>query len=198
MTDLKERWLKAVKHKKYDLHSCSMCGYPCGWSYEQGVLGYDNGCWCTSNPQGWHPVEESELDFYLEPSRGHIKNITEFCEAVERDYPIDGRLCPSINSLCKEANETAIARGQNEGRRIYPPERELFMRGRFVGAIYRELKEFSDECMKARDWVVERAIEELADIVITCFSMAGFYGWDLEKAILDKMVVNKQRAERGE
>jgi hypothetical protein len=33
---------------KWLIHDCSMCGYPCGYYFEQnGEVYYDNGCDCT-------------------------------------------------------------------------------------------------------------------------------------------------------
>lgn len=30
-------------------HNCSICNYPCGYLYQDGLLWYDHGCDCTRN-----------------------------------------------------------------------------------------------------------------------------------------------------
>lgn len=40
------------------------------------------------------------------------------------------------------------------------------------------------------------AVVELADAMIRIADMAGFYGWDLGQAIIDKMGANKLRGKR--
>lgn len=51
------------------LHNCSMCNYPCGFSWFNGQLAYDTGCDCTYGAGGFQPREDSELDFYLNNPR---------------------------------------------------------------------------------------------------------------------------------
>lgn len=47
---------------RWILHKCSMCGYPCGFRfYPDGSVGYDSGCFCSSQPvrhSGWGEVAE--------------------------------------------------------------------------------------------------------------------------------------------
>lgn len=32
---------------RWIIHRCSLCGYPCGYYFADGVVGYDSGCDCT-------------------------------------------------------------------------------------------------------------------------------------------------------
>lgn len=78
--DLLEPWKQAIKKAGfYKLHSCSMCGYECGWLFVEDALFYDSGCYCTRG-SNLRAIGDSELDFYLEPSHGHISNIEKFIE----------------------------------------------------------------------------------------------------------------------
>jgi len=80
----KERWLAAIKKRKYVLHDCSACGFPCAFYYREDQLGCDNGCWCTNMRGGWKSVTDESMDFYFNPDNGHLKDIKQFCEDVEQ------------------------------------------------------------------------------------------------------------------
>ncbi len=47
------------------IRNCSICNYPCGFSWLKGQLHYDTGCDCTGGAGGFQPREDSELAFYL-------------------------------------------------------------------------------------------------------------------------------------
>ena len=32
---------------RWNIHDCSICNYPCGFVFDDGVVGYDPGCDCT-------------------------------------------------------------------------------------------------------------------------------------------------------
>lgn len=44
----------------WNIHDCSMCGYPCGYLIHNGEVSYDNGCNCTGseniNPRTWEDI----------------------------------------------------------------------------------------------------------------------------------------------
>ena len=49
--------------KKWIIHNCSMCGYPCGFIFrDDGVL-YDSGCGCAdyidTRQSSWEEVEQT-------------------------------------------------------------------------------------------------------------------------------------------
>ena len=80
-SDLLNPWLEAIKTKGfYRLHCCSFCGYETGWGYfpdmPEGLV-WDGGCYCVRY-DGRRYVDTSELNFYLNPEHGHIKNIEKF------------------------------------------------------------------------------------------------------------------------
>lgn len=80
---MRERWIEAIKKQgKYTLHNCSMCHYECGWIYIDNRLHYDAGCDCTTY-KDVRLVDESELDFYLNPAKRHVVNIEKFIEESE-------------------------------------------------------------------------------------------------------------------
>lgn len=45
-----EDFKKAVEERnitEWRIHNCSLCGYPCGYVFNEGRVGYDSGCDCT-------------------------------------------------------------------------------------------------------------------------------------------------------
>ena len=56
-----------------------------------------------------------------------------------------------------------------------------------------ELSEAVEAVRKGDD---HHVIEELADVLIRVFDLCGAHGWDLERAVLDKMAFNKTRSYR--
>jgi hypothetical protein len=80
--DLLTSWKDAIKQAGfYKLHSCSMCGYDCGWFFDNEQMYYDSGCDCTRRYIAT-PSPISDLYFYLNPSHGHISNIEKFIAMV--------------------------------------------------------------------------------------------------------------------
>ena len=47
--DFKEA-VKAKGINFWQVHSCSLCGYGCGFMFEGHLVDYDSGCYCTSCP----------------------------------------------------------------------------------------------------------------------------------------------------
>lgn len=76
MSDLRERFEAKLKAgHRYHLRNCSMCGYQCGWYVDkEGDLWYDSGCDCTRRGYVQNWCEWSDLDFYFDPSHGHLEN----------------------------------------------------------------------------------------------------------------------------
>ena len=107
-----------------------------------------------------------------------------------------------ITELVKEAHETAIEHGWWEAAPEF---------GTLIALCHSELSEALEEYRKGnfpqdirREPVVSPLIHvktegipsELADTVIRIFDLCGYYGIDLETAILEKMKYNKVRPYR--
>ncbi len=81
-TTLKDKLIAKLKSgTPYTLHNCSLCGYPCNFNSDGRDLFYDSGCDCGSfgDTNRWNSWDK--LDFYLDPSNGHIANIEKFVDA---------------------------------------------------------------------------------------------------------------------
>lgn len=86
-----------------------------------------------------------------------------------------------INKLCKEAFETAQSKGWHD---------EDKPTAVWLALIHSEVSEALEADRKG-DY--ENFVEELADICIRTFDLAGLMDIDLQQAILDKMEYNKTR-----
>lgn len=87
----------------------------------------------------------------------------------------------TINELCKEAHKTAIQKGW------YDEQRET---GTILALIHSEVSEALEADRKGE---MQQFQEELADICIRVFDLAGSRGFDLESIIMAKMAYNKTR-----
>lgn len=76
--ELKDKFIDKLKSgKRYKVHNCSMCEYPCSFFIEQDKLFYDSGCDCVR----YTNIQErsfDDLDFYFDASNGHIPYIEKF------------------------------------------------------------------------------------------------------------------------
>lgn len=52
--DLKEA-IESNGIEEWQMHNCSICGYLCGYHFKNGKVYYDNGCYCTNNPDNLSP-----------------------------------------------------------------------------------------------------------------------------------------------
>lgn len=47
---------------RWNIHDCSICWYPCGFIFENGLVFYDSGCDCVNHiniqPRPWEDVAE--------------------------------------------------------------------------------------------------------------------------------------------
>lgn len=91
----------------------------------------------------------------------------------------------SITRLILEAHDTAKAHGWWEKER---PILEL------ICLMHCELSEAAEAYRKKEG--DDHIVEELADVVIRIFDLCGSRGWNLERAITDKMEFNKTRPYR--
>lgn len=66
---IKEHW----KNKKFIVHTCSLCDYPCGFIWVEGELFYDSGCHCLKY-KVLEPVKEFELFRFILTHRKYIEN----------------------------------------------------------------------------------------------------------------------------
>lgn len=87
-----------------------------------------------------------------------------------------------INQLCKEAFQTATAKGWHEEKRET---------GTLLALIHSEVSEALEADRKGDE---ENFVEELADICIRVFDLCGMNEYDLEHMILKKMEKNKYRS----
>lgn len=86
-----------------------------------------------------------------------------------------------INTLCKEAFETAKSKGWHD------EPREM---GTILALIHSEVSEALEADRKGNH---DNFAEELADVCIRVFDLCGSLNIDLEKAIKGKMEYNKTR-----
>lgn len=88
----------------------------------------------------------------------------------------------TVNQLCEEAYQTAKSKGWHDR-----PRKTV----EALALVHCEVSEAieSDRRREGKD----RVAEELADVCIRVFDLAAEMGFDLEKAILDKMEHNKTR-----
>lgn len=87
----------------------------------------------------------------------------------------------NINSLCKQAFETAKSKGWHD------EEKET---GTLLALIHSEVSEALEADRKGD---LDNFVEELADVCIRTFDLCGSRGIDLEQVILKKMEYNKSR-----
>ncbi|MDC6267739.1 MazG nucleotide pyrophosphohydrolase domain-containing protein [Lysinibacillus fusiformis] len=87
----------------------------------------------------------------------------------------------TINGLCKEAHKTAIQKGW------YDEQRET---GTILALVHSEVSEALEADRKGES---QKFQEELADVCIRVFDLAGSKGIDLESIIMAKMAYNKTR-----
>jgi NTP pyrophosphatase (non-canonical NTP hydrolase) len=89
-----------------------------------------------------------------------------------------------INELVKEAHETAVEKGW------WRDDRSNL---ECIVLMHCELSEAVESLRKGDD---THAVEELADVLIRVFDLCGRRGWDLARAVTDKMAYNKTRSYR--
>ena len=72
---------KTLRLKKWGVHHCVICNYPCGYVFspDQSHVGYDNGCDCTLS-DGLRPCSWEELaEFYNnQRNQEYITEMNEF------------------------------------------------------------------------------------------------------------------------
>ncbi|MBR3923411.1 MAG: hypothetical protein IKJ45_09860 [Kiritimatiellae bacterium] len=97
----------------------------------------------------------------------------------------------SLNTLRDTIYQDAVAHGLwEEHDNIWLPQECHSLIENEVDELYESL----DEWANSTDDNNERFVEELADVVIMCFSVAGKLGIDIDAAIRRKMEINKGRA----
>lgn len=96
----------------------------------------------------------------------------------------------SLNTLRDAIYQDAVAHGLwEEHDNIWWPQECHSLIENEVDELYESL----DEWANSTDDNNERFVEELADVVIMCFSVAGKLGIDIDAAIHRKMEINKGR-----
>lgn len=56
-----ERAVAKLGLLRFNIHDCSICGYPCGFVFNHGRIGYDSGCDCGSYDPGIRVREWQDL-----------------------------------------------------------------------------------------------------------------------------------------
>ncbi len=81
--------LQAMKksRKKFVIHNCGFCNYPCGFFHNGYNLLYDSGCDCVRSPSEPRICGNDSLDFYLKPEHGHIEKIKAF---IQENFEVFG------------------------------------------------------------------------------------------------------------
>lgn len=108
------------------------------------------------------------------------------CSNCEYSRPNTGIESVSLNELRDEIYEDAVAHGLWEWADTYENRPDL--QSECAQLVWNEALEL-DEAYKT----TESYIEELADIVIVCMSIAGKLGIDIDAAVRKKMAINKER-----
>lgn len=104
----------------------------------------------------------------------------------------------TISQLVNEAHENAKAHGWWENDKITKQPRSF---GELIALCHSELSEALEDYRSAlpvatmyyQDGKPCGIPSELADVLIRVFDMSGYYGIDLEKAVLEKMEYNRTR-----
>ena len=94
----------------------------------------------------------------------------------------------AINTLSKECNEIARDHGW------WPDEGRNF--GELLALVHSEVSECLEEFRKYGDPEHGAVVEEIADVFIRCFDMAGQLNWNLGGAIAEKIEKNRKRPHR--
>jgi len=106
----------------------------------------------------------------------------------------------TISELVKEAHETARSNGFYDNEKdLYPsnkliPEKLCLIHSEVSEAL--EAYRRGEEDFWFNDDKPEGILSELADVLIRVGDMCGFYGWDLQDAVKEKMAYNKTRSHR--
>lgn len=87
-------------------------------------------------------------------------------------------------ALINEAHETAVDKGW-----WTTPRSDL----ECIALMHCELSEAVEAYRKGDN---HHIVEEFADVLIRIFDLCGSHGWDLERAVTDKMAFNKTRPYR--
>lgn len=95
-----------------------------------------------------------------------------------------------VHGLWEDADKAADELAAEFPEDIRPGEKLMFLRMEAARSVFFE----SDELLTAaEDNDAAGFVEELADVVIMCFSTAGKLGIDIDAAIRRKMKINKER-----
>ena len=76
-----EDFKKQAKEKnitRWNIHTCSMCGYQCGFIIQGDKLYYDNGCYCSMNPPTSRDWQYLANHYNMQENKKVIKEMDKF------------------------------------------------------------------------------------------------------------------------
>lgn len=64
--------------RHWNIHDCSICGYPCGYIFREGQVLYDTGCDCSWGGERPSDYQDIANHYNMQPNEEYIKKMNEF------------------------------------------------------------------------------------------------------------------------
>lgn len=80
MKEAKEFKEQATKNniKEWRIHDCSICGYPCGYIFEEDRVLYDSGCDCSYGGESLRDWDDVAEHYNMQTNEDVIKKMNLF------------------------------------------------------------------------------------------------------------------------